>query len=154
MEVMLGEAYRVITEVVGQARLRRDLAKHPVVGRAVESDLAVFYLRLVSNRGQIKERYFHASLNKCMSATVEPSSPTRQGPSLPLPARRLGRHEPERCRHQEGEPGVESNEDPRPPGEENEATHPVPDEASRIASLAGTHAQNIFQPGEGTDHSQ
>src|SRR5215469_8448969 len=78
MEVMLGEAYRVITEVVGQACLRRDLAKHPVVGRAVESDLAVFYLRLVSNCGQIKERYFHASLNKCMSATVEPSSPTRQ----------------------------------------------------------------------------
>src|SRR5215472_1738897 len=74
--------------------------------------------------------------------------------SLSLPARRLGRDEPERRRHRDGEPGVEGNEDPRRPGEENQAMHPVPYEVGRITGLACAHSQDVFQPGEGTNNSK
>src|SRR5712671_431481 len=60
---MLGEADRVVSEVVGQAGLRGNLAQHLVIEVAAEPDHPLFDLRLVANRRKIKERYFHSSLD-------------------------------------------------------------------------------------------
>ena len=62
MEVMLGEADRVVAEVVGQPGLRGNLAQHLVVEVAAEPDHPLFDLGLVADRRQIEERYFHLSL--------------------------------------------------------------------------------------------
>src|SRR5579863_2033367 len=59
---MLGEADRVIAEVVGELRLAGEVVQHLIVKTVVEPDAAAFDLRLVADRREIEERDFHASL--------------------------------------------------------------------------------------------
>ena len=49
VEVMLGEADRIVTELVGQARLRGNLAQHLVVQLAAQTDHPLFDLGLVAD---------------------------------------------------------------------------------------------------------
>src|SRR5579872_4102991 len=63
MEVMLSEADRVIAEIVGEARLRGNLAQHLVIQIAAQPNHPLLDLGLVADRWKIKKRYFHSCLD-------------------------------------------------------------------------------------------
>ena len=63
VEVMLGEADRVVAEIVGQASLRREVGQHALVEIAPEARHATFDLGAAPDGGQIEERYAHRPLS-------------------------------------------------------------------------------------------
>ena len=59
VEVVLGEADRVVAELVGQDRLLPQLGQHPVVEITAQAGHAGLDLRPAADGGQIEERHLH-----------------------------------------------------------------------------------------------
>ena len=63
VEVMLGEADRVVAEIVGQPALLGHLAQHLLVEIAAKPNHPLLDLGLVADRWKIEKRYFHSGLD-------------------------------------------------------------------------------------------
>ena len=62
MKVMLGEADRIVAQVVGEPGLRGDFEQHPIVEIAAHPGHPLFDIGPAPDRRQVEERHFHATL--------------------------------------------------------------------------------------------
>ena len=65
VEVMLGKADQVVTEIVGEPYLRRDFAQHPLVKLGPHASEPRFYFGAVAEGRKIEQRRLHACLRIC-----------------------------------------------------------------------------------------
>jgi hypothetical protein len=61
VEVVLGEADRVVADLVGQASLLGELGKHPVVELAAQPGQAGLHVGPAPHRRQIEQRHLHGA---------------------------------------------------------------------------------------------